>query len=232
LPKIALEGRQAGDYQKMLGAMNQMKIPARELRPAEGTFESLIQALRGAGKGVATFSVRYGSKGASGHRLYAYIGRAGNLIIRDPLRGRILASAMDIRAAFGETAFLSKSEVLFVPSALVVRASHLAQGLSEFTLALRAIPVVPVRAEDSHTAVQALHVREAIAANALPQSAQKIHIVRPGDNLWNLAKTYYGHGAKAALIYEANRKIIGADWNLIKPRQPLLIPSLPQLRPH
>jgi hypothetical protein len=237
LQTIAASGRQAGDYQRMLTAMRQMGVPARELVPAQRTFESLFQSLRRAGKGVATVSGRYGANGVGGHRLYAYIGRAGNLIIRDPARGRILRSAEAIYQAFGNNTFLSNSEVLFVPNALVVQASHLAQGLSEIaisaeTLALRVLPVVPVRAQDSQTALQVLRLREAIAAKAPPQAAQKIHIVRPGDNLWKLAQVNYGHGSKAALIYEANRKTIGPDWNLIKPGQELLIPPLPPGHAH
>lgn len=36
----------------------------------------------------------------------------------------------------------------------------------------------------------------------------KTHIVKYGDCLWNIAKKYYGDGAKWKIIYEANEEII------------------------
>jgi nucleoid-associated protein YgaU len=141
----------------------------------------------------------------------------------------------DIRRVFGSTASLSSSEAIFVPSALLVHISHLAQGLSEVSIAakamaLQAIPIVHVRANDAHTALQALTIREAVAAKALPEAPHsKLHTVRQGDWLSKLAKTYYGNEFKWPVIYEANRQTIGKDPNLIRPGQQLVIPPLPSL---
>lgn len=233
---VASSGTGAAEYSKMMSAMKQMGVPAQELLPAGGggtrTFESVIAALRGAGKGVVTFSVR--SPGASmGHRLFAMIGRAGELIIQDPLNSKILSSVADIRQAFGQGAILNSTPVIFVSSSLLVHGSHLAQGLSELTitaktLAVQVIPVVPVQAKDSQTAVEVLHVREAVAAKALPSPPHsKTHVVRHGDWLSKLAITYYGNMHKWPVIYEANRKTIGKNPNLIRPGQSLVIPPLP-----
>lgn len=234
---IAASGRQAGDYGRMMTAMQQIGVPARELLQGVGgagrTFEAVILALRGAGKGVVTFSVRFGG---GGHRLYATIGRAGNLIIRDPLTGKILSSAAEIRKVFGQAAYLSSSEVLFVPNSLLVNASHAVQALSEAailgeTLALQVFPIIPVRAQDSQTALQALQVREAVAAKTLPQAPlSKTHTVQRGDWLSKLALTYYGNKFKWPIIYEANRKTIGSNPDLILPGQQLVIPPLPRLK--
>jgi LysM repeat protein len=238
LAKVAGSGRQAGDYVKMMAEMKQMGVPASELLPgATGTartFESLFQALRSAGKGVVTFSVRFGNGGQYGHRLYATIDRMGGLIIRDPALSRILTSASEIRAAF-PGASMSGSTAIFVRNALMTQASHLAQGLSEIqimarTLLLQVVPLVPVKAQDAQTAVETLHVREAVAAKTLKlQPATKTHTVQPGDWLSKIAKTYYGNMYKWPLIYEANRKTIGANPNLIKPGQQLVIPTLPKV---
>src|SRR5262249_38059332 len=151
--------------------------------------------LRNAGKGVVTFSVRFGDKG---HRLYATIGRAGNLIIRDPATRQVFSSVDALRKAFGAGATLRSSEIIFVASSLLVPASHLAQGLSEWaitfkTLAFQVIPIVPVKANVAQPAVQVLTVREAAAAQTLPAAPHsKVHTVRPGDWLSKLAQTYYG----------------------------------------
>ncbi len=230
IPKVAAVGRGAGDYQSMLAAMRQMGIGARELTPASSTFEGLVQSLRAAGKGVVTFSVRFGANGAQGHRLYATIGRAGELIIRDPAISRVLGSVAELRSAFPQAA-LSSSEIIFVPDALLVVASHASQAATEVSmflksLAMQVMPVVHVQAQDSETALQVLHVREAIRLT--PPASPKVHIVRSGDWLSKMARTYYGNMYKWPVIYEANRKVIGRNPNLLRPGQKLIIPDLPR----
>jgi len=48
--------------------------------------------------------------------------------------------------------------------------------------------------------------------------------VKSGDDLWNIAKQYYGSGAMHTKIYEANKDLIGGDPNLIFLGQKLIIP--------
>ncbi|HEY0802930.1 MAG TPA: LysM peptidoglycan-binding domain-containing protein [Steroidobacteraceae bacterium] len=57
----------------------------------------------------------------------------------------------------------------------------------------------------------------------------RVHIVRNGDWLSKLAAHYYGHASKWPILYEANRKIIGSNPNLIIAGQRLIIPKLPRL---
>lgn len=49
------------------------------------------------------------------------------------------------------------------------------------------------------------------------------HVVVPGDNLWNLAKKYYGDGSKYTKISNANKDKI-KNPSLIYPGQKLVIP--------
>ena len=58
-----------------------------------------------------------------------------------------------------------------------------------------------------------------------PVAAQTYTVVR-GDCLWNIAKRFYGSGAKYTIIYDANRGVIGGNPNLIKPGQVLTIPAM------
>lgn len=51
------------------------------------------------------------------------------------------------------------------------------------------------------------------------------YIVKKGDCLWNIAKKFYGKGAKYTVIYNANKKVIGSNPNRIYPGQVLKIPS-------
>ena len=55
-----------------------------------------------------------------------------------------------------------------------------------------------------------------------PAAAQTYTVVR-GDCLWNIAKRFYGSGAKYTVIYNANRGVIGGNPNLIYPGQVLKI---------
>lgn len=55
-------------------------------------------------------------------------------------------------------------------------------------------------------------------------SSQTYTVVR-GDCLWNIAKKFYGSGAKYTIIYNANKGVIGGNPNLIYPGQVLTIPA-------
>lgn len=58
-----------------------------------------------------------------------------------------------------------------------------------------------------------------------PRQQQQTYTVVRGDCLWNIAKRFYGSGAKYTVIYNANRGVIGGNPNLIYPGQVLTIPS-------
>lgn len=51
------------------------------------------------------------------------------------------------------------------------------------------------------------------------------YTVKKGDNLWTLAKKFYGSGADYSKIYEANKDTIGKNPNLIYPGQTFTIPG-------
>ena len=51
------------------------------------------------------------------------------------------------------------------------------------------------------------------------------YTVKKGDNLWTLAKKFYGSGADYTKIYEANKDTIGKNPNLIYPGQTFTIPG-------
>lgn len=53
----------------------------------------------------------------------------------------------------------------------------------------------------------------------------KTYTVKRGDCLWNIAKKFYGNGAKYTKIYNANKSVIGGNPNLIYPGQVLSIPE-------
>ena len=56
-------------------------------------------------------------------------------------------------------------------------------------------------------------------------SSSQTYTVVSGDCLWNIAKKFYGNGAKYTVIYNANTSVIGSNPNLIYPGQVLTIPA-------
>lgn len=54
----------------------------------------------------------------------------------------------------------------------------------------------------------------------------KKHVVESGESLSVIAKKYYDDAGKYLKIYEANKKLIGDDPNLIQPGMELIIPEL------
>ena len=67
-------------------------------------------------------------------------------------------------------------------------------------------------------------VRPASPSAPTPSVAKTYTVVR-GDCLWNIAKKFYGSGAKYTVIYNANKGVIGGNPNLIYPGQVLTIPA-------
>ncbi len=59
----------------------------------------------------------------------------------------------------------------------------------------------------------------------LSTKAVRTHTVVRGDSLWKVAKQYLGNGNHWKVIYEANREVIGANPDLIRPGQVLTIPE-------
>jgi nucleoid-associated protein YgaU len=69
---------------------------------------------------------------------------------------------------------------------------------------------------------------------APPVTPDRVHVVRAGDTLWDIAAADLGDRADGALItthwhriYRLNREAIGADPDLIDPGQELRMPTPP-----
>lgn len=87
-----------------------------------------------------------------------------------------------------------------------------------------------VAARDLHVYTEAERKQRSVAktsaAPARPRPpVPKTYTVRPGDNLWAIAKKVLGDGAKWRDIYALNKSVIGADPNKISPGQVLRLPA-------
>ncbi|MFT4413185.1 LysM peptidoglycan-binding domain-containing protein [Fredinandcohnia humi] len=65
------------------------------------------------------------------------------------------------------------------------------------------------------------------ASNSRPNTKvqPKSHSVARGDSLWKIAQRHLGNGSRWREIYNLNKGTIGANPNLIKPGQKLVLPS-------
>lgn len=70
---------------------------------------------------------------------------------------------------------------------------------------------------------QATSTKENATTQTNPKATTKTYVVKSGDTLWGIAKTYYGNGVEYPKIFNANRNII-KNPNLIYPGQKLVIP--------
>lgn len=53
----------------------------------------------------------------------------------------------------------------------------------------------------------------------------KTYTVKPGDSLWKIAQKFYEDGSQYTKLYDANKKVVGNNPDLIYPGQVLKIPS-------
>ena len=81
-----------------------------------------------------------------------------------------------------------------------------------------ATKTVQVQKTETATTVKTETPRETSSATSV-----KTYTVKSGDCLWNIAKKYYGNGARYSDIYNANKDKI-SNPNLIYPGQVLTIP--------
>jgi nucleoid-associated protein YgaU len=59
-----------------------------------------------------------------------------------------------------------------------------------------------------------------------PTPAASSYTVASGDSLSKIARRFYGNASQWRPIYEANKAVIGANPDLIKPGQVLTIPAI------
>lgn len=94
-------------------------------------------------------------------------------------------------------------------------------GTYQYSITLKEYREITIRQVKVQNATATVQKEEPRVDNTVkPQT----YTVKSGDCLWNIAKKYYGSGAQYKKIYEANKKIIGSNPNLIYPGQVLTIP--------
>jgi hypothetical protein len=188
---------------------------------------------------VLMFGVNWVRKGKRvAHALYAYYDAFGRFRIAD--RTGLVVSSLEelekLKPGYGPIGSA-------VPHSAAVLQNVFMKMIGPKGLATLALQVLAVVQHDPETVAQAYQVRiqspPPLQPPATPiiklsgpdpssKSLRYHHVVR-GDSLSKLAKTHYGRWQKWPVLYEANRKIIGENPNLILVGQRLWIPDLPQV---
>jgi LysM repeat protein len=168
--------------------------------------------------GVVLFSVRWLKGGKMvGHTIYAFKDLAGRILYADRT-GAVVSSLAELERVYSG---IGKATVYGTASFVQGPRILLANGLAVLGIEVRA-----QLAANPETVAQTFEVQKKTVSQ-IPDPAARVHVVQTGDWLSKLAQKYYGDMYKWPVIYEANRKVIGTNPNLIRPGQKLQIPTLP-----
>ncbi len=94
-----------------------------------------------------------------------------------------------------------------------------------FSIALKEYREVVVRQIKVQVSAKKAMISAPISRTDTSPAGGQTYTVKKGDCLWNLAKKFYGGGAKYTAIYNVNKSVIGGNPNLIYPGQVLTIPA-------
>lgn len=97
-------------------------------------------------------------------------------------------------------------------------------GTYKYSITLKVYRSAKVRQINLSKTTKKATVEKKKATRVNNKVVPKTYTVKSGDCLWNIAKKYYGNGADYKKIYNANKKIIGSNPNIIKVGQVLTIP--------
>jgi nucleoid-associated protein YgaU len=97
-------------------------------------------------------------------------------------------------------------------------------GTIQFKIKLKEYREVTMRQIKVNITTKKATISTAAARVDSSPAAQTYTVVK-GDCLWNIAKKFYGSGAKYTVIYNANKSVIGSNPNLIYPGQVFTIPA-------
>lgn len=94
-----------------------------------------------------------------------------------------------------------------------------------YSISLKEYREVTVRQIKVQVTTKKATITAPVARTDTSSSGGQTYTVVKGDCLWNIAKKFYGAGAKYTVIYNANKSVIGGNPNLIYPGQVLTIPA-------
>lgn len=97
-------------------------------------------------------------------------------------------------------------------------------GTYEYSLTLKEYRSTKARQITVNKTTKKATVEKKKTSRVDNKSVPKTYTVQENDRLYNIAKKFYGDGEKWRKIYDANKKIIGSNPNLIKAGQVLTIP--------
>jgi hypothetical protein len=226
--KGATMSKLVGIMRKLGASVDSLKVPGkvedlRSIVPRDGS--------------VVMLGVKFPRNGKfAGHCLYAFYDYLGRFRIADRT-GVVVSSLQELEKLKPGYGPIGSA----LPESVALLRNVFMKYVGPKGLATLAMEVQGVMHADPETVAQAFEVRKQAALNipqprrpglsgpAQPKGVSRFHAVIPGDTLSKLAKGFYGNWRKWPVIYEANRKIIGDNPNLIRIGQRFWIPELPKV---
>jgi len=183
------------------------------------SLEAVNVAVRG--ESVVLFSVQWSRAGQQvGHTLYAFRDLIGRLRYADRT-GAVVGTLAELERFYtgiGGAKVYGTAALVQGPRILM------SQGLAVLAMEIRTQLVA-----HPETVAQAFDIKKRVVMNAMSFVSARYHVVQSGDSLSKLAARYYGDMYKWPIIHESNRRVIGANPDLIKPGQKLVLPELPKV---
>jgi hypothetical protein len=222
-----------------IGVLRQLGAKVTRFFKVPGTLEELRGLVPRDGS-VLMFGANWEREGVRvSHAMYAFHDYLGRFRIADRT-GAVVASLQELEQLKPGYGPIGSA----VPHSAALLHNVFMKFLGPKGTATLAMEVLALMHSDPETVAQAFEVRNQdfrkkafLFAPAAPEEdfvpragATNVHheVVR-GDTLSKLARARYGDFRKWPVIYEANRKIIGDDPNLIRVGQRLWIPHLPKV---
>lgn len=95
-----------------------------------------------------------------------------------------------------------------------------------YSLTLKEYKQVTIRRIKVEISTKKATLSAPVSRTDTSSSGGETYTVREHDCLWNIAKRFYGNGAKYTIIYNANKSVIGGNPNIIYAGQVLTIPTV------
>jgi hypothetical protein len=97
-------------------------------------------------------------------------------------------------------------------------------GTYSYSITLKEYRAVKVSQINVNKATKKASVSKSGKTRVTNKATTQTYTVKSGDTLYDIAKKYYGSGSDYTKIYDANKKTMGSNPNLIYPGQVLTIP--------
>jgi LysM repeat protein len=226
---------------ELIPALKQLGARVRELQYPTSLKD--VNTAAGASDGVILFAVKW--KNAAFwtnpvvHTLYAFKNLIGQIRYADR-SGRVVKNLAELDSLYPgigkSTVFFDKASGVgnFIEVSGVSMIETVSGIIGYLALAVSGLVAMNMDAVNLPQLDKAFNEFKAAKGNPAPAPSKPggtPYAVVKGDSLSAIAKKFYGDFFLWPVIYDANKNVIGSNWNVIKPVQQYVIPDIKQFSP-